>query len=279
MFFLTYIIRGDSMKALLEILNSNQMTLSRRNIEAILFEELAKDPEEMDVELIEICVKALDGAYSQPDSEESKKKVVKLPTKKNVLRKVFLTAAVLMMSIGIAFPVAAKYVHNETLNNIVQYISGHFSLDLTRGNKNALNHSDNENALIKKLEEIGYDDIILPTTFLEQEYTDKDIQILTNDDLFLDTQISFKLNNNIHGYCIITKYKDEASAVILGQQEKSSQYDSANQLTINGMDIIIFSSSSDDYISVEYVDNLIEYSFVFENCDINTVTKIFKTLQ
>ena len=122
------------MKTLLETLNSNSMTMSRSDIEAIMYEELDKDPQDMDVELIELCAKVLDGTYPQPVPQKS--------IRKNILRKALVTAAALIISVGIAFPVAAKYVHNETFNNIVQYVSGHFNLDLSKGKQTAINHSD-----------------------------------------------------------------------------------------------------------------------------------------
>lgn len=259
------------MKTLLETLNSNSMTMSRSDIEAIMYEELDKDPQDMDVELIELCAKVLDGTYPQPVPQKS--------IRKNILRKALVTAAALIISVGIAFPVAAKYVHNETFNNIVQYVSGHFNLDLSKGKQTAINHSDTKNALVKKLEDIGYENIILPSIFLEQNYSDDDIQVITNDDLFLCVQINFKLDKNIYGYLDITKHKTQSTKNMLGQTEKSSQYDSANQYSINGIDIIIFSSSTDNISSIKYIDDSTEYSFTLENCTLETAIKIIETLK
>ena len=66
---------------------------------------------------------------------------------------------------------------------------------------------------------------------------------------------------------------------MLGQTEKSSQYDSANQYSINGIDIIIFSSSTDNISSIKYIDDSTEYSFTLENCTLETAIKIIETLK
>lgn len=47
---------------LLEILKSKSMTLSLEDIQGIMDEELNKNPEEMDAELIDLCADVLDNA-------------------------------------------------------------------------------------------------------------------------------------------------------------------------------------------------------------------------
>lgn len=48
---------------LLETLKSKSMTLSLEDIQGIMDEELNKNPEEMDAELIDLCADVLDNAY------------------------------------------------------------------------------------------------------------------------------------------------------------------------------------------------------------------------
>ena len=48
---------------LLETLKSKSMTLSFEDIQGIMDEELNKNPEEMDAELIDLCADVLDNAY------------------------------------------------------------------------------------------------------------------------------------------------------------------------------------------------------------------------
>lgn len=55
---------------LLEILKSKSMTLSLEDIQGIMDEELNKNPEEMDAELIDLCADVLDNAYFGTQDEE-----------------------------------------------------------------------------------------------------------------------------------------------------------------------------------------------------------------
>ncbi len=259
---------------LLETLKSKSMTLSIEDIEGIMDEELSKDPNEMDTDLIDLCANAINEAYAK--KEASMKKGTR---KKNLWKKVLSTAAILTIFAGITLPVSAHYLDNGTLNQIVTYIENHFHINLSLGNQTSSKHSDTNYTLIKQLENIGYENIILPSALLNANYSKDAIKVVTNDDFFLCTEVRFKLDNDISGYIAITKHKTEDTLFALGQGDVSEQYTSVKKLTINGMDIVIFSSpSSENDTFFEYIDNHIEYSIHLSNCDLDKAVEIAKTL-
>ena len=81
---------------------------------------------------------------------------------------------------------------------------------------------------------------------------------------------------SISNLIIIYKSAD-IGEMLVGQGEIGKQYDSAKQITINGMDVLIFSSSEQAYIC--YVDNDIDYSISVLNCDLDKGVEIAKTLE
>ena len=270
---------------LLDTLKSKSMTLSFEEIQGIMDEELNKNPEEMDTELIDLCADVLDRAYFgaqdetvtlKNDSKEIQDSA-KTHAKKIKFSKVLLIAAIFIIITSIAIPVSARYVHNEASDKIVQFFSDHFKMNLREGNQNANYHSNDNVNLISELENAGFDKIILPAAFLNDNYSKEDIRI-TEDDFNLSADIDFKLDNNITGCIGITKYKsDDIGEMLVGQGEIGKQYDSAKQITINGMDVLIFSSSQQAYIC--YVDNDIDYSISVLNCDLDKGVEIAKTLE
>ena len=150
-------------------------------------------------------------------------------------------------------------------------------MDLREGNQNANYHSNDNVNLISELENAGFDKIILPAAFLNDNYSKKDIRITENASS-LSADVNFKLDNNITGCIGITKYKSaDIGEMLVGQGEIGKQYDSAKQITINGMDVLIFSSSEQVYIC--YVDNDIDYSISVLNCDLDKGVEIAKTLE
>ncbi len=270
---------------LLETLKSKSMTLSLEDIQGIMDEELNKNPEEMDAELIDLCADVLDNAYFGTQGEvitlennsEENQDNTKTHAKRIKFSKVFLIAAVFIIIASIAIPVSARYVHNETSDKIVQFFSDHFKMNLREGNQNANYHSNDNVNLISELENAGFDKIILPAAFLNDNYSKEDIRITENDSS-LSADVDFKLDNNMTGCIGITKYKSaDIGEMLVGQGEIGKQYDSAKQITINGMDVLIFSSSEQAYIC--YVDNDIDYSISVLNCDLDKGVEIAKTLE
>ncbi|MCC8073935.1 MAG: hypothetical protein LIO62_07415, partial [Clostridiales bacterium] len=281
------IYRGNVMNndTLLKALKENSMTFTAEEINQMMNDELNKDPQEMDTELIDICTDILSDIYFNADTEtenaakvndstESRKEN-KTTSKRIKLGKALLIAAVIVIITSIAVPVGARYVHNEVSDKIVQFFSDNFKIDLRSGNKSAISHSDENIYLIKQLNQAGFESVILPGDLLNNTYSENDITISDEEDC-LSAEIDFKIDD-ISGYICITEYKNDELADILNQSEIGEQYDSVEQLTLNGMDILIF--NHDDISFIEYADNNIEYSIHLENCSLDSAVKIAESLQ
>lgn len=53
----------------LAILNEEYMYFTEAELHEMIDEELAKDPDEMDTNLIDLCLDALDGKFDLPDDK------------------------------------------------------------------------------------------------------------------------------------------------------------------------------------------------------------------
>lgn len=266
---------------LLEELKKNSMTFSVREIQEMMDEELNKSPEEMDTELVDLCADVLNNVYFGTNIEKSTEindNIINDKTKSRKIKfsKVLLIAAVFIIIASIAIPVSARYVHNEASDKIVQFFSDHFKIDLRSGNKNAINHSDENIDLIKQLNQAGFENIILPNDLLKYKYSNNDVAI-DEDESYLTAEIDFNIDDDINGYIGITKHKTDLTEFAIGQGYIGDQYDSVKQITVNGMDVLVFNNDKKSYI--EYVDNNVEYSIHLEKCSFDSAIKIAESLK
>ena len=258
------------------------MPLTLEEIEMIMDEEMAKDPSEMDGDLVEICLDLLTKASLKneekaAENSETDHKEIGKNKKKIKLKRIFLFAAIIIVLLIAAVPVCAKYIKNEASSGVVKYNANHFEVDLSGENNKAVNYSNESADIIKVLNEKGFDNVILPTELLKEEYV-KDISFLIEDGDYSHIEISF--NNKlkkIAGKITIILHKKESTEFLIGKVNASGDYDSIKQLSINGMDVLVFNNSARSHIT--YIDNDCEYSIVFNNCDFKLVTEIAETLE
>lgn len=105
--------------SLLETLNSNKAKLTLEDIRTIMDEELNKDPNEMDTDLVDMCMDALEEAASKAQTDENteiikpsgegSKKVFKLT-------RALLIAAIVTVFFSIAIPVSAGYFNANRID-------------------------------------------------------------------------------------------------------------------------------------------------------------------
>ena len=93
----------------LEFLKDKSLDSSlEANLKKIIDEELEKSEEEMDPDLIEFCLDALEKAKSVPEQPIKK-------TKRKKFSKMLLIASVVVIFITIAIPVSAAFIHNGVM--------------------------------------------------------------------------------------------------------------------------------------------------------------------
>ena len=249
-----------------EVLKSESMKFTVKEIEEIMDEELNKSPEEMDTELIDLCTEVLEKAYlnindSDLKSEKTEKnKVIKI-------RKVILVAAIVAVFLCATMPViGAKFSHFEISKNIVTFYDDYIDLDLKKGKTDAKNHSDGSIAIVKELKkQLETDEIILPSLILSAEYEKEITHCQENvDTVSVAINISSKISKT-SGYISIDKYTSNDYNYAMGTGQLTKEFDCVQQLTINGMDVMILGNDSVSFIT--YLDKNVEYTIYLENCN------------
>ena len=266
---------------LLKAFDAGSMPLTLEEIEAIMDAEMAKDPSEMDGNLVEACLEILAKASAKSEAKAAEnngtdnKETVK-NKKKIRLRRIFLFAAIIIVLLGVAVPVGAKYIRSDVSEKIVKFYTDHFEIDLTAENNKAYNYSDDSVDIVKTLNEKGIENVILPSELLKDEYV-KTISGFAEDEQLVSIRISFNYGNDVKGEIGVSKHKTNNTDFLIGQSNAHGKYDSVKQLTINGMDILIFSNDKRSYII--YVDGNSEYSISIDNCDFAMAIEIAKTIE
>lgn len=231
---------------LYEILNSKSETLSSAEIESILNEELDKSPQEMDTDLVDLCLEAL-------DSVDEKK--LNNRKKKYRLSKILIAAALFALIIGISIPVCAKYLNVNVPQGIVTLYKECFNIDIS--NESGIKD------IAAQLQNDGLDNVILPKTVFE---IDTIITDYYHDDSSSNVNFEFSFkNNSINGYVAIKEFDDYS--FFNGKSKVSSDFEDVEYLNQNGVTILLFSKGDMSYINYS-VDN-IEYNIVlFSNYEI-----------
>lgn len=239
---------------LYEILKSKSETLSSAEIESIMNEELDKSPEDMDTDLIDLCLEALNTV----DEE-------KLNRKKRKYRfgRVIIAAAVFALVIGITIPVCAKYLSINVPAGIVTIYKECFNIDLT--NKNDVID------IASKLERDGIDGIILPEIMFNTTTTIADYHC-ENSDSSVTIEFAFH-NNDTNGYVTIEKYN--SYDFLIRNKKASSDFENFKTIITDNINILVF--GTDNYSYISYIVGNTEYNITLE-CNYDYAYQIAKTI-
>lgn len=255
------------------ILKSNSKKFTYAEIEQMMDEELEKDVSEMDTDFIDLCANILCRAIDENKEEELNSSPKNNKRIKFRLAKIASIVAVFSIIFGTAVTVSAKYLNNDTSDKIVMFCEDHFSIDLGNVDTDADKHSDGNIDLIADLKEKGFDDVILPSAFFEDDYT-YTIDVNETDD-YTKALIDLKNNNEIIGLTITASKNDN---IIFNKDINiTATHNSAKQLKLNGMDIFVFGNKDSSIIT--YVDVNIEYKFTLNNYDFDSAVKIAESIK
>ena len=264
-------------KDIIQILKSEPDKFTYAEIEQMMDEELEKDPSEMDTDFVDLCADVLIKALSEHKEKETNTKTENKKRIKIRIAKIIAIAAVVAVIMSMAVTVFAKYVKNDASDEMVKYHDDHFSVDLQNGeaDADAEAYSNESTGLVKTLPESGFDHIILPTVLLGNEYT-YDVNV-TEDDAFLTALVTLnhKSNNSVITIAI-TEHKNGIDNTLINNIHFSAEYDSAKQITKNGMDILVFGNKEKS--SIMYIDNDIDYSISL-NTDFDSAIEIAESIK
>ena len=145
------------------------------------------------------------------------------------------------------------------------------------GETDANKHSDENINLISKLNKSGFDHIILPNALLADDYT-YDVDIVENNNDLITAVIDFNnQDKNQLIRVIITNHKNGINTILNNDIQVTSEYDSAKQLNINGIDVLIFGNKTNS--SILYVDNDTEYDIALNNYNFDSAIEIAESIE
>ena len=219
-----------------EVLKVNFLSFSKEEIENIMEEELEKAPGEMDTELIDMCLDILMGEPKKRADEDlaaspavSDKKAKRINFKKGIL-----VAAIITLLLSIAIPVSANVFNIDVPENILKIYEKCFDLDFERETKNK--------DLFIILSEYELNDIILPL-YLYDHCEISDFEKFEENSVI---RIRFKFcdkENNIYGGVRLDSMGTKMD-FLNGETLVNGCYEEAKQLTINGINVIVFSENN-----------------------------------
>ena len=240
------------------ILEEDSMILTEKQLWEMIDEELAKDPSEMDTDLVDLCLDALEGKF---DDEE-----IRLLNSRKRLKpgKILLVAAVIVLILGISLPVCAKHLNLNTGEGVVNYTGDYFKVNISssQNSVDVLSRLENENI-----------NAVIPNELLKSECVFDNYQI---DESNADCKVYYVEfeNKDVNGSVTIKNYTDDYDFLI-GKNNTDGDFENVEQINKSGIDILIFGDKETSYIY--YVIENIEYNIAL-NCDYSVAYNIAETL-
>lgn len=259
---------------LYDILNTEPIKFTLREIEEMMDEELSKDPDEIDTEFISICADVINKAHAEEDKRIEQEE--KLKAKKIKARKVLLIAAILVFVLSLSLSASAKFFNIDASEKVVKFFNNHFNVTLGNANTDADGYTDNGLELISELNEKGFENIVLPDALISEDYSMKTTTF--SGENIEQAIIEFKNNStNITGNISITKHTINNDSFTIGQGSVPDSYNQVKQITVNGTDVLVFGDETISYIY--YIDKNTEYHIHIRNCNFDSAVEIAETIK
>lgn len=239
------------------ILEEDSMIFTEKELWEMIDEELAKDPSEMDTDLVDLCLDALDGKF---DDEE----IERINTRKRLRPgKILLVAAVIVLILGISLPVCAKHLNLNTGEGVVHYTGDHFNVNMVS--------SQNSVDVLSQLENEDINAVI-PNELLKSEYSFDNYRIYDRQS-YKTYAVDFE-NKDISGTITINNYNKNYNFAN-GKNFADEEYEFFEQISKEDKEILVF--GDDETSNIYYVVNNIEYIIVIDG-DYSTAYNIAETL-
>lgn len=242
-------------ETLYEILSSESEALSSVEIESILNDELDKSPDEMDTDLVDLCLEAL-------NTVDEKK--LNMRKRKISIGKILVAAVIFVTAILISIPVCAKYLNINVPDGVVTIYKDCFYIDISP--------DGTIRDIAGRLEEDGINDAILPNMIFVPETKNSDYSKQETGNC---TMINFNFTDNeIEGHVTIQKYSSDYKFFI-DEEKESLEFEQIDYFEINGIKILVLGNN--DVSHILYATDNIEYNFLIE-CNHDTACKIAKSI-
>lgn len=237
-----------------EIIKTDSLRLSKSEIEAIMEEELNKDPEEIDAELIDLCLEALEGKSADGKGENHAKHFT--------AKKFLLIAAILSLILAFALSTSADYFNINVINRNIFFNKGNLGEEYEYNNSQKDFISD----------EIPFPQELLTDSYelCESNYEEKD-----SYDRFFTKFEHTKYSTKGYFSCCENKIgKDEGW--YKGKYDTS--FKKAEEIKVGELDILLL-ISYDDEIIIEYGFNNWSCELHLFNCTYEEALNILKSIK
>jgi len=240
-------------KILKEILKTESVSFSYEEIQQILDEELEKSADEMDTQLIDLCIDVLSREKAPEQKEEKKHKKISP-------KKLLLIAAVISIIAALAIPVTAQIPAIQSQGGIIKVLENYISVNLSGGEKYNLS---------KEMQDYNVPEHLIPSRFFESDCVVTDVQN-TGDNVF---RFGFELTSlDIDGYIAVSK-GSEKWEFGYNYADIYAEAEQLEQLSVNGTEIFVY-SSKDGQVNVLYATDNYSISILFNNLTIYEVMEI-----
>lgn len=274
-------------KELIEkILAEEEISFTYAELEEIMDAELEKAPEDMDVELVEICAEILANELvpltgEQPSPEKTMifpeempaQSLLPSPNRKLKVGKILLIAAVVGLLCAVAIPAGARFMPSEAADKIIDFCYDHFKINLRGDEPDTASSGENDwvnNLILENLHTLK-----LPEILLSDEY-EKSVRTQDEENIKVILVDISNSTSGISGNIMITQYKDKNVELHNGVGNVSNIYKYFEQTTINNTDILVFGETNEIYI--KYIDKNTEFEIVLDT-DFDTAMKIAESIK
>lgn len=279
-------IRRLSMKrTLYEQLKSESTPISISDLNQILDEELAKDPDDIDNELVEFCASLIEKYHLQSHTQEPAK--INVCTKaqkksnqhkksnkhlsKKITRKLLPFAAILALTMSFSLVICANVFHISIPEGFYEILGN--DIRITHENGTADTYAELDPELADSLKQYGFDDVTLPSKIFESNYT---LNKLEFSEVDLATNVQFTIETTKIDFDIfITNYEQEDLI-----PADTTYYDTseATRISVNNLNVDIVYNSNNDISIIEYKDGNLVYHISCD-CSFETAIEYAKTIK
>lgn len=235
------------------IINDESIKITVEELENIIDNELKKNEEEMDANLVEFCLDELSRLKKTDLPVKNGKKVDSNGSvKKHSVWKYLIAALIAIVMFTGALTVSAAIYDVNLFDGIVELYNDYIKIRFDKTNKKATNYELLGSDLSLELAENGISPVLLPQVILTDE-----CQITSIDYEFTDAittaTIHFVYNGN-KNFININQYVYESSLPAVDYPSASSEI---NQINVNGVMVYVFMQSGRGTIA--YQDDKTQY--------------------
>lgn len=278
-------------EAIRNLLTSEPLTVSEAELEETMNEELEKEPEDMDTDLVDFCVDTLTQIRSgmlQPITKQAETKtekaspvteVAKKPEqtgarknrRRRNIRRTLLVAAIITILSTMTITVLADENRFHFSDSVVSFFEDVARVDFKKSkNENNTEPSNPaDSGLVAELAEHGITSVHLPQALLNGDWEQDGEITYKNDSTTKYAFIAFKNGNNQASVNVV-------QGSDISQENNIPRPQSGEMIVVNGRDVFIF--QQEKYSHITYFDGNTKYA-IYVECEVKQAVEIAETIE